>query len=69
MFGLGTTELIVILALALIVFGPSKLPEIGKAIGKGIHEFKSAATEITDVSKDVKDAVKIDSTEEKKKDE
>lgn len=68
MFGLGTTELIVILALALIVFGPSKLPEIGKAIGKGIHEFKSAATEITDVSKEVKDAVKVDSAEEKKKD-
>ncbi|WP_026477212.1 twin-arginine translocase TatA/TatE family subunit [Alkaliphilus transvaalensis] len=41
MFGrLGTTELILILGIALVVFGPSKLPEIGKAFGKGIKEFK-----------------------------
>lgn len=63
MFGLGTTELIVILALALVVFGPSKLPEIGKAIGKGIHEFKSAATEITEVGKEIEDAANIENKE------
>lgn len=51
MFGLGPTELIVILAIALIIFGPSKLPEIGKAIGRGINEFKTAATDIEKATK------------------
>ncbi len=37
---LGTTELILILGIALVVFGPSKLPEIGKSLGKAINEFK-----------------------------
>jgi sec-independent protein translocase protein TatA len=43
---LGTTELILIFAIALVIFGPAKLPEIGKAVGKGIREFKSAASEM-----------------------
>lgn len=42
MFNFGTQELILILVIALIVFGPGKLPEVGKAIGKGINEFKGA---------------------------
>lgn len=52
MFGflptIGPWELILILAIALIIFGPGKLPEVGKAIGKGLREFKSAATQVTD---------------------
>ncbi len=44
MFGLQPWHLIVILAVALIVFGPSRLPEIGRALGKSISEFRDAAT-------------------------
>ncbi|MBE0597002.1 MAG: twin-arginine translocase TatA/TatE family subunit [Desulfuromonadales bacterium] len=40
MFGLGTTELIIILVLVLIIFGAGKLPEIGGALGKGIRSFR-----------------------------
>jgi len=39
---LGLGELILILAIALVVFGPAKLPEIGRAVGKGLREFKNA---------------------------
>ncbi len=40
MFGLGVPELLVILVVALLIFGPGKLPEIGAALGKGIRDFK-----------------------------
>lgn len=46
MFNVGPTELMVILVLALIVFGPKKLPEMGKSIGKGLSEFRKAQSEI-----------------------
>ncbi|HKK00657.1 MAG TPA: twin-arginine translocase TatA/TatE family subunit [Desulfuromonadales bacterium] len=42
MFGLGPSELILILLLVLIVFGAGKLPEIGGALGKGLRSFKDA---------------------------
>lgn len=50
MFGgrLGFGELIVILVLALVIFGPAKLPEIGRSMGKAINEFKNASKEVTD---------------------
>ncbi|UOD35366.1 twin-arginine translocase TatA/TatE family subunit [Deferribacteraceae bacterium V6Fe1] len=53
MFGLGMSEIILILALALIVIGPNKLPEVAKALGKGYAEFKK-------VLNDFKDAVNIE---------
>ncbi len=40
MFGLGTTELIIILVLVLIIFGAGKLPSVGGALGKGMRNFK-----------------------------
>ena len=42
MFGLGAPELLLILVIALIVFGPGKLPTIGSALGKSLREFKDA---------------------------
>jgi len=47
MFGLGPAEVIVVLIIALIVFGPGRLPEIGQALGKSIREFRDASSEIT----------------------
>ncbi len=46
MFGIGIPELIIILVLALIIFGPGKLPDVGKAVGRSISEFKKASREI-----------------------
>ncbi|MDY0236457.1 MAG: twin-arginine translocase TatA/TatE family subunit [Gudongella sp.] len=45
---LGAPELILILAIALVIFGPSKLPEIGKSLGKALSEFKGHANKITE---------------------
>jgi len=41
-FGLGVPELIVILVVALLIFGPGKLPEIGSALGRSIRDFRKA---------------------------
>jgi len=49
----------IILVIALVIFGPGKLPEIGKALGKGIKEFKSAA-DGDDKKEEVKEEVKTE---------
>ena len=46
MGNLGMPELIFIFALALLIFGPKKLPELGKQLGKGLGEFKRASTDL-----------------------
>ncbi|HHU76457.1 MAG TPA: twin-arginine translocase TatA/TatE family subunit [Firmicutes bacterium] len=43
---IGAQELLLILVLALIIFGPRKLPELGRSLGQGIREFRKAATEV-----------------------
>jgi TatA/E family protein of Tat protein translocase len=48
MFGIGLPELIIIMVIALIVIGPSKLPDLAKALGKGMAEFRKATQEIKD---------------------
>ena len=46
MFGIGLPELIIIMVIALIVIGPSKLPDLARALGKGMAEFRKATQEI-----------------------
>ena len=53
MFGMGMPEILLILAIALIVLGPKKLPEIAKSLGRGIAEFKKA-------TRDFKQSVEVD---------
>jgi TatA/E family protein of Tat protein translocase len=72
MFDLGTQELIVIFIVAFLVFGPKKLPELGRTLGKGMRELKSAmrgvresleeaggdvTEELKDVQSELKDSV------------
>ena len=47
MYGIGIPELIIVLALAVLVFGAGKLPDIGRGLGRAIKEFKAASRELT----------------------
>jgi len=58
MFGLGVPELILILVVALVIFGPKKLPDVGRAVGKSLGEFRKATTEI---NKELAEQTKSDS--------
>lgn len=55
MFGMGMPEILLILAIALMVIGPKKLPEIAKALGRAMGEFKRATNEL-------KESINIDET-------
>jgi sec-independent protein translocase protein TatA len=67
MFGLGTQELIIIFLIVLVLFGASRLPEIGSGIGKAIKNFKKATSEPDEI--DVTPKKKVENTEEKKAEE
>jgi sec-independent protein translocase protein TatA len=53
MFGIGAPELVVILVVALVVFGPGKLPEMGSALGKALRDFKKAFDGVEDAPKKI----------------
>ena len=68
MFGLGIPELIVIFIIALVVFGPKKLPDLGKSIGRAMAEFKKAQQEFQDsVQSEMREVQKTANLEELKK--
>jgi sec-independent protein translocase protein TatB len=70
MFGIGMPEMLLILAVALIVFGPKRLPELAKSLGRALGEFKRATndlkqsietdTGLDDIKKDIKSQVNLD---------
>ncbi|HJO03933.1 MAG TPA: Sec-independent protein translocase protein TatB [Acidobacteriota bacterium] len=58
MFGsIGGTELLIILVIALVVFGPKRLPELGRTIGKGLGEFRRASN---DLKRSLEDEITLD---------
>jgi sec-independent protein translocase protein TatA len=68
MFGLGIPELIIIFVIALIIFGPKKLPDLGKSIGRAMAEFKKASDDFQEtVRSEMKEVEKTANLEEVKK--
>ncbi|HLN65116.1 MAG TPA: twin-arginine translocase TatA/TatE family subunit [Symbiobacteriaceae bacterium] len=60
MFGgrLGWTEILLILVVVMLIFGPAKLPQLGKSIGEGMREFKKSVKGVNDEAGDEKDESK-----------
>ncbi len=66
MFGIGMPELILILALALIVLGPKRLPEIARALGKGLSTFRRATDELKEEFRQVEEDIEDKGNKEDK---
>jgi Tat protein translocase TatB subunit len=59
-FGIGMTELLVILVIGLLVLGPKRLPDLARSLGRGLAEFRRASTEMRREFMDVAEEVRID---------
>jgi sec-independent protein translocase protein TatA len=66
MFGLHMPELIIILVVALLIFGPKKLPEMGSSIGKSIKEFRKGMNELSQPKEEKDDEIKVPNAEAQK---
>ena len=65
MFGsIGGTELMVIMVIALLIFGPRKLPELGRSLGKGLSEFKRATN---DLKRSLEEEISLEERSERSK--
>ncbi len=60
----GIGSLLIIAVIALLIFGPKKLPEIGKAFGSSLREFKNATKGLVEDDDDVKDVKKVEDKKE-----
>jgi TatA/E family protein of Tat protein translocase len=70
MFGVGIPEILIILVIALLVLGPQKLPELAKALGKAMGEFKRATRDLREtLDLDNLDVTELSSKEKDKKEE
>ena len=69
MFGIGPTELIIILAIALLVIGPKRLPDLARSLGKGLAEFRRATSDVTDELHNARILLEEEAREATKKDE
>lgn len=65
MFGsIGGTEVLIIVIIALVVFGPKRLPELGRTVGKGMREFRRASN---DLKRSLEDEIALDERTERRR--
>ena len=65
---IGLWEIMLVLAVALIIFGPAKLPELGRSIGNGLKEFRKATKDLKDsISLDDRDGINLDDNENERR--